>query len=765
MSHRKPRAPRATGSPRGDVVGIALVVVAAAAYLSPVLKDGWSFGPYDLGSVVTIGHVIPTLTHNRLNGDLITQMIPWNALDWRLLHHGQLPLWNSYTLLGSPQMFNFESAVLSLPDLVGYLFPLSASFLVAVAVKLLLAGTGTYVFCRVLGARPAAAAFGGITFMLSGSFSNWLGWPLSDVVAWSGWICALCVLAYRSPKRRYVVLLAVAVAFAFYGGFPEAYALALYAIGAFLGVGGLAVLMRRRSVAPFGILRIGGGVAAGVALAAPLLLPGAQLLSISERGAAAAHDSTRAASALSLLVSQGYYGLPLRGSVWFGPGDYYETAAYIGIVALVVAIVGIATSWRRPAVAGVIGLTFVSLALAFHVGHFDPGAAVDNAVGLASVATTRSVVFLDFGIAVLAAIGMDRLLTHPTRLVRLAFAAASLAAAGLVAAIALNSGAEHLRGLEGTERFRSLIWPVASAAGVLVLAGVVLVAARRGEPWSRGRRTGLAGVLVVSQATFLIFAGVGLNSYSSRFLISNPPLVALKADVGSQVIGLDGAVSGTPRVWNLLGLYPNLNVAFSVAEFAGHDPLLPAGYFRSFPAPHGYLAVRSSVLVPDIDSVAEAQRYGIVWLLVAPGRPAPQGAVPVAKLGGEQLVRVPGASRFGFAGGSADGSVLGWRQTSDRSFTVRVAAARPSRLVLRLTDVPGWRVSADGRALPVQRYDQVMMSVLVPPGEHRLTISYWPSRFTDGLVIGLAGLVTLIGWASWTVARALVPRRRRQGAH
>jgi len=57
------------------------------------------------------------------------------------------------------------------------------------------------------------------------------------------------------------------------------------------------------------------------------------------------------------------------------------------------------------------------------------------------------------------------------------------------------------------------------------------------------------------------------------------------------------------------------------------------------------------------------------------------------------------------------------------------------------------------------------MSVLVPSGEHRLTISYWPSRFTDGLVIGLAGLVTLIGWASWTVARALVPRRRRQGAH
>src|ERR1019366_2685557 len=108
-------------------------------------------------------------------------------------------------------------------------------------------------------------------------------WPLSDVVAWTGWICALCVLAYRSQRRRYVVLLAVAVAFALYGGFPEAYALALYAIGAFLVLGGLAVLARRRSVALFGIARIGGGVAAGVALAAPLLLPGAQLLAISAR--------------------------------------------------------------------------------------------------------------------------------------------------------------------------------------------------------------------------------------------------------------------------------------------------------------------------------------------------------------------------------------------------------------------------------------------------------------------------------------------------
>ena len=71
----------------------------------------------------------------RGSADTITQGVPWNTLDWELVRQGQLPLWNSFSGTGLPQLFNFESAPLSLATIVGYLFPLSMSFLATVAAK------------------------------------------------------------------------------------------------------------------------------------------------------------------------------------------------------------------------------------------------------------------------------------------------------------------------------------------------------------------------------------------------------------------------------------------------------------------------------------------------------------------------------------------------------------------------------------------------------------------------------------------------------
>ena len=108
--------------PWGDVLGLAWVVMALAAYLSPALWDGFSFGPTDIANQLSFLTYVPHLAvHNGLNGDIITQAVPWNTLDWVAVHHGQLPLWNNYSGDGMPLMLNFESAPLALPTLVGYL--------------------------------------------------------------------------------------------------------------------------------------------------------------------------------------------------------------------------------------------------------------------------------------------------------------------------------------------------------------------------------------------------------------------------------------------------------------------------------------------------------------------------------------------------------------------------------------------------------------------------------------------------------------------
>src|SRR5665213_2074050 len=297
---------------RSDILGLFVLCILAFAFLAPSLKDGFAFGNYDLDLALTsltqgIFHSI----HSPFNGDAVSQMIAWNTLDWQMIHHGQFPLWNHYNLLGMPLFLNFESSVLSLPDIVSYLFPLKLAFLVVVYVKLALAGTGAYVFARVLYLKRISALFAGVTFMLSGSFASWLTWPLSDVVAWSGWMFAFAILVYREPRRLgYIAGLGVVVAFSVYGGFPEANVMLAMVIGVIVVVAVALTLVLGRKISLYGCASVAGGTLFGVMLSAPLWLPGYQVI-LSGHRTQEGHYAGLPLRPLPLLFSQGYYGLPV----------------------------------------------------------------------------------------------------------------------------------------------------------------------------------------------------------------------------------------------------------------------------------------------------------------------------------------------------------------------------------------------------------------------------------------------------------------------
>ena len=128
---------------RRDLAGVSIILALALAFLSPALKDGGSFGGFDLDTTLTsLGAGLYSGIHNYTNSDAVSQMVSWNALDWRLIHSGHFPLWNDYSGLGMPEFLNFESSTLSLPDLVSYAFPLRFAFLVVVFVKLADRGNG-----------------------------------------------------------------------------------------------------------------------------------------------------------------------------------------------------------------------------------------------------------------------------------------------------------------------------------------------------------------------------------------------------------------------------------------------------------------------------------------------------------------------------------------------------------------------------------------------------------------------------------------------
>jgi len=761
---------------RDDALAIGGLLLVTVAYLAPAFKDGAAFAPADLGRglsfLTSLAHAAPN--HDVVNGDIITQSLPWHLLDWRLVHRGELPLWNGLAGTGMPQLLNFESAALALPTLVSYLFPQSLSFLVAVAATLFLAGCGAYVCCRVLGARPGPAALGGVTFMLSGFFSGRLGWSITGPFAFTGFLAAFLLLAYRRPGLRHVVGLAASVAFAVYGGFPEAYPLIAIGLAAFLGVGGLAALAQGR-LELAGIGRALAGSLAGLALAAPLWLGGLPLLRASTRSGA--HLSAGLPlSALALVVTQGYDGLPLGTpahpqGTYFGPLNYFETAAYVGVVALFLAAVALLAAWRRPAVLGAAAGALASALVAYQLGSHAPVQRLLADVGLGAVAVQRMLVLLAFFLAVLAALGAEALWARAgERRLRVASGLALALAVLAVAALWAKSGGS-LPPADAAVRRRSLAWPSAS---LLVVAAVAL-AARAGPRRALGRqvRAALAALTGGAQVAFLLVAGVGINSYARDPFPVTPAVAALARRVGTGLVALDGGNVACPspagacgvRQWTDTGLYPEMNVAYGIDELAVHDPLIPKAYFDAWPVPDaGQDAGGTNLFAPAVTSAALARRYGAAYVLAGPHRPAPAGTRLVAAIpthaGRLRLYAVPGASRFSLEAGGRDLPASG-RSAGDAAYQVALPASSGGTLVARITAVPGWHASAGGRPLAVRAVDG-LLAVEVPPGTRSVTLRYFPALLGVGFLLALVALVALV--LAGVLGRFVAPGRRRRGS-
>jgi Bacterial membrane protein YfhO len=720
------------------------------AYLAPALWDGFSFGPTDIANQLSFLTYTPHLAvHNGLNGDIITQEVPWNALDWLAVHHGQLPLWNSYSGDGMPLLLNFESSPFALGALVGYLFPLGASYLVSFAVTLLVAGTGTYVAARLAGVGPLGAALAGTTFMLSGSFSGWAGWAVGGPLAWAGWLLAGILLCCRPGRRRWVgvVVVAVSSGFAVYEGFPESVLFVGIAIGTIVVAGGgLAALKGNAGVA--GPACLVAGAAGGAALSAPLWLPGYAILTQSSR---ATENGTGGlpVHALALLFAQGYDGLPTAGASWFGPADYYEATAYVGVIAIVLALVAVLVAWRRPLVAALGVSAFVSVGIVY----VPATQRLFTRLGAGSVATQRMLPMLAFALAMLAGVGaeiLERRWRRPE--VRLKACAGAIVCAVVLGYLFVTAPARGLSPAELSVRRHSLFWPVLTLAGMAVVLALA-ARARRHPATERRGPVGPAGaallVLLAAQSAYLVWAGIGVNSYASTPFPLSAQVAKLQRLVGHNLVALDGVNKHDVTLWTGVGIYPEVNIGYGIRELAVHDPVIPPAYFLTWPDQDATVSARlgNNVFAPAVGSATRARYYGASYILAAPGS-VPKGAELLARFkvplaGSLYLYRVPGATQFTF-GANTEAKVVSARQTGNASWRLAVDVPTASALTLHLTYFPGWHVSADGRALPVQETGGLFVGATVPAGTRIVTVTYWPGELTAGFALALAVIAGML---------------------
>ncbi|MGH9099457.1 MAG: YfhO family protein, partial [Acidimicrobiales bacterium] len=213
-----------------------------------------------------------------------------------------------------------------------------------------------------------------------------------------------------------------------------------------------------------------------------------------------------------------------------------------------------------------------------------------------------------------------------------------------------------------------------------------------------------------------------------------------------------------------------------------YDPIMTTQYYAAL---GGLLGTSKSpppgenaLFCPQISSARAARFFGAAYVLEPGTTAGPKGTRLVARIRDESLYSVPGSGRAtivplargtgGGIGGSWSNSWEGsakapprlqpTREDRSGTWTVHVDARQRSLLVLRVTAVPGWQASIDGRPLRLRTYDTLLLTAVVPPGHHVVALRYWPRLLTVGLAIAAlaaAAILGTLGWAGW---------RRRRGA-
>ena len=672
------------------------------------------------------------------------------------LRAGEIPLWNPLSGTGEPWLANGQSGVFYPPT---WLFLLPAPGLAGGLFLLLhfaIAGLGARRFLKDENVSDAGALLGAAAFAASGfaaSFSVF--WNHFGAYAYLPWIAALARSGLRT--RASVLGLGALVGLQAMAGSPEMSAASVL-LALALAVHPRAPFPEPVAPAPRGMTlrRCGAAVVLGIALAAWVLVPMAELSARSDRREplpAQARD-LGALGWTDLLSAAGFtpafFGGTYLASLFLPPFVLVAAAAAFGeehrrrlvVLLAVVALLGILLSIQGPP-----GTWLRALPLLDRVRY-----------------ASKWLAWTSFSVAMLAGLGLDAL----------RFASGAVRhrlLIGILAVIALAAAA-----LAPLPFLVRLACAVGSASVGLLALGV------GSRPW--------AGALAAGTASTALVAGLALGvSDVPRFAPESglrlcPPNVEALARIPGRILTpamgplatwavrdghFDAATLARQReavlgYTNLTCRIPTVRTAAPMTTAASAamqasldraDTALPAGAASAralwTPFPPDNLAARKvgdfyrAPLGPYRPRLSFVRSYRIeadpsrAWQRVAAGeidfarevlldrRPEPE----------------PGAS--GEAHSDA-GAMLVARLAEDSPERVvaELTTGRSGLLVVTDLHYPGWIAEEGGRRLPILRADGWFRAVALPAGTHTVVFRYRPYSFYAGAGVSAAALLVLL---------------------
>lgn len=699
--------------------------------------------------------------YNPYLNDVMTQFVPWAQAAREAWAEGSLPLRNRWNGCGSPLAANGSSAVFSPLSLLGLLLPLSAAFALAAVAKLFLALAGTWLWLKSLHASEGAALFGAVAFSFSLSMTPWILFPQTALLCLWPW-SLFAMEKLRDPAcagRAFWLLTGVFTLWPLSGHIESAASGA-----AFAGLWLLARFLARdlpdaRSV--FAKLLLAAAIA--LCLSAFSLLPQIHAIFASNRFAIAGKPfwSTHLA-----WLPHG----PVWGNGLFTPffpralgdgiaspmvpgtaGSFPEMALpHFGILGWAAALLVL-----RPGLRGRTTLTLLAplcVGLGAAVGLWPFAEAVSLAPGLKLMYPLRFFSWVPLAGAAIAALELDRLL-RDARSNRRVLISCSLVAAGLalfaVAVYARFHGL-HLAAGGLLSQKRAL----GAALCMLLLFALVSLLFASGR--LAARRSLLPFVLSLLGAAELFYQGKRLYSFEKEPPPRSDGLISFlqareRALPAFRVVG-EGAF-----------LFPNTNVFARMEDIRTHDPVERRDYVLFLDSAAGYPPSDYFKHLADLhDPVLDL--LNVRYLLTRPGSPPPggrwtrvySGADGAAYENPRALLRV-----FPTEGG-ATVRAYGER-TNSAFFRAQVApGAGPSLVKTSLVQDGGWSARDErGEPLPLTRANGPFLALSLPPGEHRVALSYTPPGMRVGAAASLTTMLGLLLAAAYRRAAGAGANRER----
>lgn len=499
-----------------------------------------------------------TRDHRALNrdiNDIVLQIVPWAHQvreSWKAL---EPPLWNNFSAAGYPLLASGQSGALSPLRILTLPLSLGHAMTAEAAMKLLIALTFTFLYCRRRGYSELAGTIGAVSFGFSTFCIVWLHFPLMSTACLAPAVLYMIdLLAERWTYARFIAA-AVVWTVMLFGGHPETashtfFLALLYALW---------LLFVERVVPWRFLLTLGAAMAVAALLAAPFLAPFAEAVTKSKRyqelkarpnGSEVPFSDARSAV---VLLQPHFYGEVPHEATW-GPAHPESISGFAGVLGIAAWFALLTSVIRRRAwrsremffllatllVLGVI-LSWPGINQAFHLIY-----------GLAANARLRLLLVLLLSIQAAAAVDLLR----------------RDGLAGIAAAAALILAVFYGSEFALTYHRDTAILALLPSMGVLLVATVAFVVKRRDLALL---------VLLVAVIGELWEIGKDWNpNVADKWMYPRTPLLDRMAEIRKELPDNEPfrIVANGPM------FFPNVAAVYGLEDVRAHDPMTNGRYIN-----------------------------------------------------------------------------------------------------------------------------------------------------------------------------------------